>query len=503
MPRVAIIGSGHHGLIAGIRLAQAGCDVTVLETAEAPGGGVRSEELTLPGFRHDTCAAFFPLALASAAFRELELEVEWVNPPLSMVHVTDEVGGEIGLYRDLVATVQSLERSAPGAGRAWQELVQTLWPHRQPLIEAVLGPIPPLRATARLLAGLRTKALELAPIAVGSAAQLGRQLFGSDDAAAWLAGSGAHADVTPQSPGSAVFSLGLNFLAHHVGWPLARGGSQTVTDALVARLRGHGGELRCRAGVDAIELGRRRVTGLRLANGQRLGVDAVVCTASPRVLGGLLPPRSLPGRVQRRLDGWRYSLGTVKLDWALSAPVPWTSPAAREAGVVHVGGSLDEVTLSLSEASVGRFPERPTLVVGQQSLHDRTRAPDGKHTLYAYARVPPDSALTGSEMTERVERQLERFAPGFGAQIEARSVRPPSALEAANPSLVGGDLASGSCELDQQLIFRPDPALCRGRTPIRGLYVAGAWVHPGPAVHGVSGRRAADLYLRDRRLRRT
>ena len=214
---------------------------------------------------------------------------------------------------------------------------------------------------------------------------------------------------------------------------------------------------------------RRRATGVRLHGGERLPVDAVLATVSPRVLLRMLPPSSLPGRVERRLQGWRYEMGTLKLDWALSAPVPWRSGAAREAGVVHVGGALDEISRSLGDAALGRFPERPALVVGQQSLHDPTRAPDGAHTLYAYARVPPRPALTEADMTERVEGQIERFAPGFHDLIQARSVRTPSALEAMNPSMVGGDLASGSCELDQQLIFRPDPRLCRGRTPIRGL----------------------------------
>ncbi|HTX31518.1 MAG TPA: NAD(P)/FAD-dependent oxidoreductase [Solirubrobacteraceae bacterium] len=500
--RIAVIGAGHHGLVAGIRLAEAGCEVTVLEASEGPGGGVRSEALTRPGYVHDTCAAFFPLALASPVLRELELDVEWVNPPLAMVHVTDEEGGEIALHRDLSATVESLCRYGPEAGRGWQELVETLWPQRERLVEAALGPMPPLAATAKLLTGLRARALDLAPMAVGSSAAVGRQLFGDDRAAAWLAGSGAHADVIPQSAGSAVFALGLNFLAHHVGWPLARGGSQSFTDALVRRLHGHGGTVRCGAGVEAIELSRRRATAVRLHGGERLAVDAVVATVSPRVLLRLLPPRSLPGRLERRLQGWRYEMGTLKLDWALSAPVPWRSGAAREAGVVHVGGALDEISRSLSEAALGRVPERPALVVGQQSLHDPTRAPDGGHTLYAYARVPPHPALPEADVTERVERQIERFAPGFGDLIQARSVRTPSGLEAVNASMVGGDLASGSCELSQQLIFRPDPRLCRGRTPLGGLYVAGAWVHPGPAVHGVSGARAADLYMRDRRRRR-
>jgi phytoene dehydrogenase-like protein len=232
-----------------------------------------------------------------------------------------------------------------------------------------------------------------------------------------------------------------------------------------------------------------------------MAADRVICTASPGPLVGMLSPGSLPGRLERRLRRWRYGLGTLKLDWALSAPVPWAGERAREAGVVQVGGPLETIVASLEEAERGRFPERPALVVGQQSLHDSSRTPAGQHTLYAYARVPQRPGLADQEMAERVEAEVERYAPGFAAQIVERSVRSPADIEAENASMVGGDLASGSCQPAQQLIFRPTPRLCRGRTPIRGLYVAGGWVHPGPGVHGVSGQAAADALLGDARRR--
>jgi phytoene dehydrogenase-like protein len=500
-PRVAVIGAGHHGLVAAIRLARR-CEVVVLEACDRPGGGVRTDELTLPGFRHDTCSGFFPLAVASPVFRELELGVEWVNPPLAMAHVLDPEGASIALHRDVRATVASLESCAQGAGRGWEEFVHRLWAHREPLIQTAMSGLPPLPAAAKLLAGLRGKAIELAPLAIASSATVGAQLFGDARATAWLAGSGAHADLPPQSPGSGVFALGLNFLGHAVGWPFPRGGAGALTDALVTRLREHEGELRAGAGVEAIELADSRVAAVRLHGGERLALDGVVCTVSPGPLLELLPPGAFPARVHRRLRRWRYGLGTAKLDWALSGPVPWSSQDARQAGVVHLGGSLDEVTSSLVQAGLGRFPEAPALVVGQQSLHDRSRAPDGQHTLYAYARVPQRPNLADTEIAERIERQIERFAPGFQKLVLERSVRSPGKIEADNRSMRGGDLASGSCELDQQLVFRPAPALCRGRTPVRGLYVAGAWVHPGPGVHGVSGRVAADALLRDFRWRR-
>ncbi|HLY50716.1 MAG TPA: NAD(P)/FAD-dependent oxidoreductase, partial [Solirubrobacteraceae bacterium] len=437
----------------------------------------------------------------SPVFRELELDLDWVNPAIPMVHVTDEEGGEVTLHRDLAETAASLERCARGAGVAWQELVGTLWPRREALIATILSPLPPIRASVRLLAGLRSKALELAPIALGSSASLGTRLFGDRRAAAWLAGSGAHADLSPLAPGSAPFALGLNFLGHHVGWPFPRGGAGRLTDALVSRLLELGGQLRCGSRVRRIELAHGRVSALRLPGDERIDIDAVVATCSPRPLLDLLPAGALPTRVERRLAGWRYGMGTAKLDCALSGPIPWRSVSARAAAVVHVGGPLEETVRSLTEAGLGRLPERPALVVGQHSLHDPARAPEGKHTLYAYARVPYRLEPTDEELAERLEQQIERFAPGFRSLIEATSLRSPASIEAENPSLGNGDLASGSCELDQQLLFRPDPRLCRGRTPIQGLYAAGAWVHPGPGVHGVSGRSAARTALRDLRRR--
>jgi phytoene dehydrogenase-like protein len=498
--RAIVIGAGHHGLVAAIRLAERGRDVLVLEAAAAPGGAVRSAELTRPGFVHDTCSGFFPLTAASPVFRELELGIDWVDPAVPMVHVLED--GEVALHRDRGATAESLEACAPGAGRGWSELVETLWPHRDALIRTVLARLPPLRAGTALLTRLRSRAIELAPLAIASSATVGRRLFGDDRAAAWLAASGSHADLSPHAAGSGAFSLGLNFLGHAVGWPFPRGGAGQLTDALVARLRELGGELRCEAAVEGLEVVRGRVAGVRLRGGERLGTDAVICTVSPGPLMEMLPRAALPGRVERRLRGWRYGHGTLKLDYALSSPVPWRGERAREAGVVHVGGPLGEIAASLEQAGAGAFPERPALVVGQQSLHDRSRVPGRGETLYVYARVPQRPGLSDGEMAQRVERRIEQFAPGFRELVLERSVRSPAAIEAENPSLRGGDLASGSCEADQQLVFRPAPQLCRGRTPLRGLYVGGAWVHPGAGVHGVAGRAAADALLADLRWRR-
>jgi phytoene dehydrogenase-like protein len=258
-----------------------------------------------------------------------------------------------------------------------------------------------------------------------------------------------------------------------------------------------GGEVRCGTPARRIEVAGGRVCGVRVSDGELIATSGVIATTSPAVLLELLPPGTLPGRLERRLRRWRYGLGTLKLDYALSGPLPWRSPHARSAGVVHVGGPLEQIAASLEQALLGRLPERPSLVVGQQSLHDDSRAPEGAHTLYVYARVPARLELDEDAMAAPVEQQLERFAPGFRKLVLGRSVRSPELIEAENASMRGGDLASGSCEPDQQLVFRPAPALCRGRSPLAGLYVAGAWVHPGPGVNGVSGRAAAQALLAD------
>ena len=477
---VVVIGAGHNGLVAAVRLASRGLDVTVVEAAAEPGGGVRSTSSS--GFVFDDCAAFFPLTAASPAFRQLELGIDWVNPALPMAHVFED-GSALPLHRDVVET-------AAAVGESWRSLVESLWPVRWSLVELGLGRLPPVRALGRVVRGLGKEAFSVAPMAMASSAALGRSLFGSDRAAGWLAGSGAHADVSPFVPGSGAFSLGLNFLGHVVGWPFPRGGAGRITEALVERLRSLGGELRCGTPVERIEGGI-----VRLRGGERLDADAVLCTASPAVLMSLLPAGALPVRVEGRLRGWRYGLGTLKLDYALRGPAPWPAAAARQAGVVHIGGPLEEIAASLSQAKAGAFPDRPALVVGQQSLHDSSRAPVGQHTLYAYARVPQHGT---ADMADQVDAQIERYAPGFRDLVLTRAVRTPGDIERDNPSMAGGDLASGSFELDQQLILRPDPRLCRYRTPAKGLYVAGAWVHPGAGVHGMSGWNAAGRILEDR-----
>ena len=497
--RVVVVGSGHTGLVCAARLASRGVEVCVVEQAQRPGGALGSQGRTLPGFVHDHCAGVLPLAAASPAFRDLPLArhgLEWITPDAAMAHPFAD-GSAIVLHRDLDATAASLEAAARGAGSAWHSLASPLLARREQLLQTALSPLPPGVAALRLALALRRDAVELARRALASAATFGLEVLGDVRAAAWFSGSAVHSDLTPGSSGGAAFALFLNLLGHIVGWPYPRGGAGRLTDALVLHVRSLGGEVRCGAAVRSIEVRRGRVCGVRLASGEGLHADAVVTTMSARPLAALLPEGALPGRGIDRLRSWRYGVGTCKVDFALDAPVPWASADARRAGVVHLGDTLDALFRSQQEAGLGRVPQQPAMVVAQHSLHDTSRAPAGKHTLYVYTHVPARPELPDDAIADRMEQRIERFAPGFRDLVLARDVRSPERLERENPSLVGGDLAGGSMELDQQGPFRPAPELARYRTPLRGLYVAGASTHPGPGVHGVSGKGAAEALIAD------
>lgn len=494
--RVIVVGAGHNGLVAAANLANTGVEVTVLEHGPRPGGASQSGEATLPGFIHDHYAGFLPMAAVSPAIRELELDVEWVNPDVVLAHPFAD-GDGIALHRDVDATVASL---GP-AGEGWARAMRTLLPLATPLAESVLRRLPPLRRPARLALGLRGDTLEWTRRLAGSVEALGLDLFEGDRrATAWLAGSAQHSGLPPTAAASGAFGLLLQLVGHSHGWPFPKGGIDTLVDALLERAAG--AELRCGASVEQLLVRGGRVTGVRLSTQEELQADAVITTVSAGVLARLVPDGALPGRIHRRLRIWRYSTAPFKLDYALSGPVPWTADAARRAAVVHVAGELEELGRAADDSRRGEVPERPALVVGQHTLHDPTRAPDGQHTLYVYAHVPSRYDIGDEDVAARIEAQLERFAPGFKERVLARSTRSPQQTEQQNPSLVGGDLAGGSYELDQQLLFRPHPRLCRYRSPLTGLYVAGASTHPGGAVHGMSGRGAARALLADRRLRR-
>lgn len=462
-----VVGAGPNGLAAAIVLARAGWSVLVLEANDEVGGGLRSAELTLPGFVHDVCSAVHPLGIGSPLLRALPLAehgLAWVHPAAPMAHALD--GGAVVLERSLDATAEGLG----GDGAAWRSLMHDLagrWEERVPDLLA------PLRWPARPLALAR-----FGLPALRSADALATSRFAGERARALFAGLAAHSMLPLERPVSAAVALVLGAAAHAVGWPFPRGGAGAFARALASCLRALGGR---------IETG-RRVASL----GELPAARAVLLDVSPRGLLRLAGDR-LPSGYRRALEGYRYNPGAFKVDWALSEPIPWRDAGCARAGTVHLGGTLAEVAASERAPWRGATAERPFVLLAQPSRFDETRAPPGQHTAWAYCHVPHGS---DADMTERIERQIERFAPGFRDCILARSVLPPSALERANENLVGGDINGGAQDL-RQLFFRPTASLNPYRTPLRGVYLCSSSTPPGGGVHGMCGYHAARTALRD------
>lgn len=509
MPHDAlVVGSGPNGLAAAIELARSGLDVLVLEAAERPGGAVATEELTLPGFHHDTFSSVYPAGVASPVFARMELErhgLRWIHPAACMAHPLPD-GTAVALYRDLGRTAASLDAVHPGDGERWRAFAAPLLAHFDALRRMMLGGFPPVRGSMRLAAGLGPRGmLDFARLLLTGAQALGEGLFEGEGSRAWLYGSALHSDVPPAGRGSAIAAAYMSLLGHGVGWPSPEGGAGMLAGALVSYLGELGGTVRTGARVMKLAVERGRVVGVELAGGERLTAPLVIADVMPGALA-VLAGDALPARYARALRRYRLGPATLKLDWALDGPIPWTAPEAREAGTVHVGGSAAEVLRATAHSDRGgdrdsSLPERPFMLLGQQSIADQTRAPAGKHTAWAYTHGPHsvDWEHERDRYVERMEAQIERFAPGFRECILVRHVLGPAELEARNANLVGGDVGGGSYVLDQ-VIFRPVPSLAPYRTPVRGLYIGSAATFPGGAVHGVPGHAAARLALAEGRV---
>jgi phytoene dehydrogenase-like protein len=472
MPRAIVIGSGPNGLAAAITLARAGLEVEVHEAAEQLGGGLRSSELTLPGFVHDVCSSIHPLGLASPFFRSLGLAVDWVDPGAPAAHPLDD-GTAVVLEQSLATTAAGLG----GDAVAYRRLVGPLLDSWREVERVVLGPHPiSARPLLRLGDRLGLRGLSAAlRAALSPARTLVEDRFADERTRAWFAGHAAHSMLPLERRPSAGFALVLAVLGHAVGWPFPRGGSQRLADALGAKLRELGGEIRTSSPVDAMP-----------------AADVVVADVVPRELVRLAAGR-LPERYARRLRSYRHGPGAFKLDWALGGAIPWRAAECRRAGTVHLGGSLAEISASEWGAWRGRPVERPFVLLAQTSLFDPTRAPAGKHTAWAYCHVPNGSA---EDMTSRIEAQVERFAPGFRDLVLARHELGPAELEAHNRNLVGGDLNAGAMDLGQ-LLFRPVRKLVPYRTPLERVYLCSAATPPGGGVHGMCGYAAARVALKD------
>ncbi|HEX6679207.1 MAG TPA: NAD(P)/FAD-dependent oxidoreductase [Gaiellaceae bacterium] len=472
MKRAIVIGSGPNGLAAAITLARAGLEVEVHEAEPELGGGLRSAELTLPGFVHDVCSSIHPLGQASTLFRTLDLDVEWIHPDAPAAHPFDD-GDAVVLERGLSATAATLGAD----GRAYRRLIEPLVEGWREVERVLIGPYPVSpRAVLRLGDRLGTRGLARAVrSALAPARALAEDSFAGARTRAWFAGHAAHSMLPLERRPSAGFGLALIVLGHVVGWPFPRGGSQRLADALAAKLRELGGETRTSSPIESLPR-----------------ADVVMCDVVPRELLRLAGDR-LPDRYVRGLRSYRHGPGAFKVDWALDGPIPWGAAECLRAGTVHLGGSLDEISASEWGAWSGRPAERPFVLLAQTSLFDPTRAPAGKHTAWAYCHVPNGSS---ADVAERIEAQVERFAPGFRELVLARHAMGPAELEAHNRNLVGGDLNAGVMDLGQ-LLFRPVRRLVPYRTPLDGVYLCSAATPPGGGVHGMCGYSAARVALKD------
>ncbi|MGH7588619.1 MAG: phytoene desaturase family protein [Gemmatimonadota bacterium] len=466
-PDAVVVGSGPNGLSAALVLAGAGYGVRIYEAEVEPGGGLRTAELTRPGFRHDVCSAIHPMAAASPFFRSLPLAehgLEWIQPDAPLAHPLPD-GGVVLLERSIDATAHGLGPD----GDAWRSLVEPFvegWPK---IVGSVLGP--PVRPPRHPLAMAR-----FGRLALRSAEAVGRRFRGERAAALW-AGLAAHSMTALDRPLTAGIGLVLSVIAHLEGWPFPRGGSDRLAQAMISILSERGGEI---------------VTGRRIESLDDLPpAGATLLDVTPRQLLRIAGERLPPG-YRRALARFRYGPAAYKVDWALDGPIPWQADECGRAGTVHVGGTAEEIRAGEGLVDRGGHPDRPFVLLAQPTLFDPDRAPAGKHVAWAYCHVPNGSTV---DMTEAIERQVERFAPGFGERILARHVMGPAALEAHNANLVGGHVNGGLQDL-RQTFARPVLRLDPYATPLAGLYLCSSSTPPGGGVHGMCGYHAARSALR-------
>ena len=464
-----IIGSGPNGLAAAITLAQNGQKVLVLEAKDTIGGGTRTAEITLPGFQHDICSAIHPLGVASPFFSNLPLTdygLEWIHSPVALAHPLDD-----GRAAILTRSLEESSASMGQDGRAYQRLMAPLVDSWQEILGDILGPlpVPPRHPFSLMRFGLQ---------AIRSARGLADRHFQSDTARSLFAGLAGHGMLPLEEPTTASIALVLGMLAHTVGWPIPKGGSQAISNAMAAYLNSLGGEI---------------ITGQEVTSLDDLpDSTAVLMDVTPRQIVQICGDR-LPSRYRQGLEKYRYGPGVCKVDYALSGAIPWKSADCGRAGTVHLGGTLEEISVSESAVWRGEHPEKPLVLLAQQSLFDETRAPDGKHTAWAYCHVPNGST---SDVSERITAQIERFAPGFRDLILAKHVHTASQMQAYNPNYVGGDI-NGGVQDWRQLFTRPVARWSPYTTPVKGLYICSSSTPPGGGVHGMCGYHAARSVLKE------
>lgn len=502
-----VVGAGHNGLVAANLLADAGWDVVVLEAAATPGGAVRSAEVTAPGYLNDLCSAFYPVAAASPVLRALGLDaygLQWRHAPQVLAHLLPD-GRAAVLDRDPARTADSVARFAELDRQRWQA-TYARWRTLAPgLLGSLFTPFPPVRPAAGLLR--RTGAggaLRLARRLLLPAGRLGEEMFAGEGARVLLAGCALHTDLTLEQAGSGAYGWLLAMLGQQYGFPVPAGGAGALTGALVARLHAGGGRLVCQTPVDRVAVAGGRALGVRSADGRwwRARRAVVADVPAPVLYRDLVGASRLPARLVADLGRFEWDFSTLKIDWALSGPMPWRNPVVAGAGTVHLGGDLDGLRRYAQALARGELPPDPFLVAGQMSTADPSRSPPGTESLWAYTHLPHRSTWEPEAIAQqvtRVEDTLEQHAPGFRALVRGRHVAGPAELAAENPSLVGGALGGGTAAPHQQLVLRPVPGTGRADTPIDRLYLASCSAHPGPGVHGGPGANAARAALaRDR-----
>jgi phytoene dehydrogenase-like protein len=463
-----VVGSGPNGLAAAITIARMRRSVLLLEARETVGGGTRTRELTLPGYRHDVCSAIHPLALVSPFFRSLDLGthgLEWIDPPIPLAHPLDD-GSAVLLQRSVDATAEGLGQD----GNAYRRLVGPAVRNWEQLVNDLLKPLG--------LPGHPLALVRFGPRAMRSAVGLARTWFKGEKAKALFAGNSCHSILPLEHWSTAAFGLMLSMLGHAVGWPIARGGSQAIADALASSLTSLGGTINVGAPVSSFDdLPKAR---------------AVLFDVSPRQLARIAGSR-FPNGYRERLASFRYGAGVFKIDWALDGPIPWRDPACMQSGTVHLGGTIQEITSAELDVWRGVPPEKPFVLLSQPSLFDSSRAPAGMHTAWAYCHVPNGCIV---DMTQRIEAQIERFAPGFRQRILARHVMSPADIEEYNPNYVGGDIVGG-VQSFRELFVRPLGRWRAYSTPVKGIYICSSSMPPGGGVHGMCGYLAARKALRE------
>jgi phytoene dehydrogenase-like protein len=510
-----VVGAGPNGLVCANLLADAGWDVVVLEANAEPGGAVSSASYLGDGFIADRCSAFYPLVAASPVFRALALEDHGLrlrHAPAVLAHPLRD-GRAVVLHRELDETCDALERASPGDGGAWRRLFALWQATKEPVLEALTTPFPPLRAGFRLATTLRADGLlRFGRFATLPVRRLSDEEFQGAQAGLLLAGCSVHSDLTPDAALSGTMGWLLAMLGQDVGFPVAEGGAGALTASMVRRLKSRGGQVQCGRRVAGVIVRLGRAVGVVTEGGEEFRARRAVVAdvAATRLYGQLVPRAVLPGRLVRDLDHFQWDNATVKVDWALRARVPWTAPELAGAGTVHLGGDMDDISVYGAELARGLVPAHPFLVVGQMSTADPTRSPAGTEVVWAYTHVPqrvrgdagPDG-ITGNwaqgdtdAVVARMEQEMEAYAPGFKHLVAARHAMGPPDLEAYDANLVNGAVNGGTSGIHQQLAFRPVPGLGRPETPIARLYLASASAHPGGGVHGACGANAARAALK-------